>query len=127
MKTSLRLSFRKGDIFAILLVIAMAACAALAFLPGDTANQNSTVQIYRDGRLVRELPLQQDAALQVTGRYANTLSIEDGRVAFVDSSCPGQDCIHSGWISGAGRSIVCLPNRVEIRITGASDVDFAVG
>jgi len=44
-----------------------------------------------------------------------------------ESTCPGNDCVHSGKIHSAGRSIVCLPNRVEIRITGESDVDYVVG
>ncbi|MBQ8917117.1 MAG: NusG domain II-containing protein, partial [Oscillospiraceae bacterium] len=49
------------------------------------------------------------------------------RACIAQSTCPGEDCVHSGWISSPGRSVVCLPNRVEIRITGSSEVDFVVG
>ena len=56
-----------------------------------------------------------------------TVVIRDGRAAILESDCPGGDCIHSGWISQPGRSIVCLPNRVELRIAGQGDVDFVVG
>ena len=49
-------------------------------------------------------------------------------IAITGSDCPGEDCVHSGWIKASGRSIVCLPNKVEIRIVGQSDdVDFVVG
>ena len=32
--------------------------------------------------------------------------------------CPTQDCVHTGWISYTGQTIVCLPNGVEVRLTG---------
>ena len=63
---------------------------------------------------------------EIGGAYINRVEVRDGRIAIVDSDCPGEDCVHSGWISRPGRSIVCLPNRLEIRVTGTSDVDFVV-
>ena len=57
-----------------------------------------------------------------------SLTVKDGAIAFTASSCPGQDCVHSGSIRHTGRSLVCLPNSVEIRvISEESDVDFVVG
>ena len=39
-----------------------------------------------------------------------------------------EDCVGCGWSNATGRSIVCLPNGLEIRIvSGQSDVDFVVG
>jgi len=125
MNTGLRLSFRRGDWLAILLVAALAVCTAAAFVAGG-GEQSGTVQVFRDGRLVRELPLDRDERFAVEGQYRNTVTVEGGRVSITDSDCPGRDCVHSGWISSAGRSVVCLPNRVEVRVTGQSDVDFTV-
>ena len=126
MKTALRLTFRKGDLLAILLVLAMAAGVFAAFATASAPDENRTVQGYQDGRLIRELPLGEDTDLTVDGRYKCLISIENGYVCVSDSDCPGRDCVHSGRIHQPGRSIVCLPNRVEIRISGASDVDFTV-
>ena len=120
------LTFRKGDWGVIVLVILLAVAAGIVFFPRQQDSQNAAVQIYEDGVLTGEYPLSQDRVLELGGEYHNTVTIQDGKVAITDSDCPGQDCVHSGWISGPGRSLVCLPNRVEIRITGSSDVDFAV-
>lgn len=120
------LTFRKGDWGVIVLVILLAVAAGIIFFPRQQDSQNAAVQIYEDGVLTGEYPLSQDRVLELSGEYHNTITIQDGKVAITDSDCPGQDCVHSGWISGPGRSLVCLPNRVEIRITGSSDVDFAV-
>ena len=125
MNTGLRLTFRRGDWLAVALVAALAVCTAAAYAVGGAA-QSGTVQIWQDGRLVRELPLEKDAETVVGGEYTNTVTVAGGRVSISDSDCPGRDCVHSGWISSAGRSVVCLPNRVEVRVTGESDVDFTV-
>ena len=70
--------------------------------------------------------LDSDTEVVIEGEYENVVTVKDGKVAITKSDCPGTDCVHSGWIHESGRSIVCLPNRVELRIEGASEVDFVV-
>ena len=82
--------------------------------------------IYQDGSLIRELSLGTDTEVVIGGDYENVVTIKDGKAAITRSDCPVTDCVHSGWIHEAGRSIVCLPNRVELRIEGVSEVDFVV-
>ena len=48
----------------------------------------------------------------------NKLRIEDGKVRMIDSDCRGSDCVHEGQISKTGETIVCLPNKVVVEITG---------
>ena len=122
-----KLTFRKGDLLAIVFVLVLAAAVALFFAPGRGTAENAMVQIFRDGKLMQELSLESDQSILITGEYENTVVILDGRACIAQSTCPGEDCVHSGWISSPGRSVVCLPNRVEIRITGSSEVDFVVG
>ena len=121
-----RLSFRLGDCIAIALVVALAIGIGLLFLPSSESGEG-VVQIYQNGELLRELSLTAEETVEITGKYANTVEIRDGAVAIVRSTCPGEDCVHSGRISKAGRSLVCLPNGVEIRIAGSPDIDFVVG
>lgn len=121
------LRFRRGDLLAIGLVLALAAILAAALV--IRAAPGATAQVYLDGRLTAELPLDRDGSFQAVGAYTNTVTVRDGAVAVTASDCPGSDCVHSGWISSAGRSIVCLPNRMEIRIVGGSSdgVDIVTG
>ena len=112
MKDLERLTFRKGDAVAIGAVI-LAAIALLIFFLVSAGN----------GEAIREMPLEENGEYLVTGTYENLVEIRDGRAAITRSSCPGEDCVHSGWISQPGRSIVCLPNRVEVRIEGSTADD----
>ena len=121
------LRFRKGDLLAIALVVILAASVAVCFIP-----QNNEIpvqaEIYRDGNLVKTVPLDEETTFAVTGKYSNTITVANGGIAITASDCPGEDCVHSGAIHTSGRSIVCLPNGVEVRVVNAaSDVDFVVG
>ena len=121
-----RLRFQKGDIIAVALVIVLAAAVFACFLPGIN-KEAAYAEIYQNGKLVRTLSLAENQQFTLTGDYSNTISVKDGKVAVTESDCPGGDCINCGWAHSAGRSIVCLPNALEIRIVAEdSDVDFVV-
>ena len=122
---SMRLSFRKGDWIAAALVIVLICVSAVCFWSVD-GTESPIIQIYQNNTLVKECSLDKEETFVIEGAYENTIVIQGGKVAITKSDCPGEDCVHSGWISSMGRSIVCLPNRVEIRITGESEVDFVV-
>ena len=118
MKGSLRLSFRKGDWFAIIGVIALTIVVACFYGSLSSTEGVQMVQIYQDNQLLKEVSLNAEITIPVEGDYRNMIEISEGKVAIIASDCPGADCVHSGSISKVGRSIVCLPNKVEVRIVG---------
>ena len=123
----MKLRFQKWDIFAIAIVVVVAAMVLFLFLP-DGGSPAAYAEIYQDGKLVKTVSLSVDQEFSVTGKYTNTITICDGKIAVTQSDCPGEDCVSCGFTDSAGRSIVCLPNGLEIRvIAGDSDVDFVVG
>lgn len=112
------LRFRRSDgIAAAAVLLCALALAAALFLPGR-GEPAAAVQVYLDGALVWEQPLSRDGSYSPAVPYDMTVVVENGRVRVSESACPGRDCVHMGWISRPGRSIVCLPNRVEVRLTG---------
>ena len=124
----IRLSFCKGDAVVISFVIMLAILIGVVFWMKTGTEQGNIVVVYQEGEKIQELSLDKDTEVLIENDYTNKLIVRDKKVAIVESDCPGMDCVHSGWISGKGRSLVCLPNRVEIRIEGDvdSEVDFIV-
>lgn len=119
--------FKIGDLLAIGAVLLLAVFCFLAFLPRES-DQAVSAQIYRGGQLLMTVSLDKPQQFPVEGDYCNVITVEDGKISITDSDCPGQDCVHSGAIHSPGRSLVCLPNALEIRVvSGQSDVDFVVG
>ena len=119
----MRLTFRKGDFVAAALVLTLAVGLSLALWVRAQAAQNTYAAIYHNGELIREVSLNTDQTLSVSGDYINTVTVHGGQIAITHSTCPGSDCVHSGWVSTAGRAIVCLPNRTEIRLVGTQNTD----
>ena len=124
----IRLSFCKGDVVVISFVIMLAVLIGVVFWMKTGTQEGNVVVIYREGEKIQELPLHVDTEVLIQNDYTNKLIVKDKKVAIEESDCPGMDCVHSGAISGKGRSLVCLPNRVEVRIEGEidSEVDFIV-
>ena len=122
----MRLRFQKGDVAAIAGIALLAVLVFVLFLPKGNSPA-ACAEIYQNGKLVKTVPLAEDQEFTVTGAYTNTVTVRDGKIAVTQSDCPGEDCVRCGWISGTGRSIVCLPNGLELRVVGNTDVDFVVG
>ncbi len=121
-----QLRFQKCDLFAAALVILIALTVLFLFLPGRTTD-NCHAEIYLDGVLLKTVLLTEEQEFMVSGNFTNTITIRDGKIAITKSDCPGGDCMHIGFVGSARRSIVCLPNSVEIRIVPAdADIDFVV-
>lgn len=123
----MRLRFQTGDLAAVALVLLLAAIIFGICLPGGQQSA-SRAELYLNGERIRVIPLDTDGEFTLEGAYTATVTVSGGRIAVTASDCPGEDCVHTGWISAPGRSIVCLPGRLEIRISVTdAEVDFAVG
>ena len=126
MTQEIKTRFGKGDFLAVGIVVVLAVCLLLCYLPaGKTAATHA--EIYLNGKLIKTVALSEDQSFTVADRYTNEITVSGGKIAITHSDCPGNDCVHSGAVSDSGRMIVCLPNALEIRIVSENgDVDFVV-
>ena len=109
------------DALVVLVVLALAATLAVRPFLAARAPQSGalTVVVSADGQELDRLPLAQFG----THTYANngytlTVTAAGGAVSVTQSDCPGQDCLHTGRITRAGQSIVCLPEQVIVTLEG---------
>ncbi len=103
-------------IAALLIVILSVLCAIPTFARDD----GTVLEVYRDGD-VTSLPLKDGEFLIEHGEYSLTLVISGGAVTVTDSNCPDGLCELSPAISRAGETIVCLPAKVILRISGEKE------
>lgn len=72
-----------------------------------------------DGRVVAELPLAGRHRLELPGPLgATVVEIADGRARVLADPGPRQYCVKAGWLSRAGDTALCLPNRTAIAVVG---------
>ena len=116
---------KKADIalFAALVLIGLASLGFL--LTGE--GSGSTVNITVDGEAYGSYPLAVDRVIDVDTEFGhNQITISGGRVWVSETDCSGHDCEHFGKISLAKQSIMCLPHKLIVSISGKSDVDIVL-
>lgn len=117
---------RRADLIltAVLVAAGIAGTVLPALLSGQdgSAGEGSLVlEVTADGEAYGTYPLSADAVIDVKTREGtNQLVIQDGAACMQKASCRNQICVESGWISRAGQSIICLPNRVTAEIRDRS-------
>lgn len=120
--------FKKKDLILIgvMLILCVISYVAIQFF---VKKDGSRVLVKVDGMVKYEHQLNQDTELTVQGYQGgeNHIVIHDGKVSMTDADCPDKLCVNMGKISKTGETIVCLPHRVVVEITGAGDgVDSVV-
>lgn len=58
--------------------------------------------------------------------YPLTVEAEPGRIRIAESSCPGADCVRTGWADRPGAQIICLPNKLIISISGGGNTQIPI-
>ncbi len=116
---------KKNDLI-LIGVILLLGLAVIGYL-NLTKEEGSKVVITMNGEVYDMLYLKENTTYTVKGKDGtyNTFEIKDGYVDMLDASCPDKLCVNHSNIHYNNETIVCLPNKVVLQITGAgeSEVD----
>ncbi len=110
----------KGDKALIVSVIIIAFLVLMGFKAFGFTDDKRYVLIEVDGSLHQKISIGANGPnSKITVPVANgknTVEIDKNRVRMLYADCPDKDCVNQSWISRPGQMIVCLPNRVIIKI-----------
>ena len=122
-KPSPKLKPTPWDALVVAVVIALGIGVALLFYGGKSADHSLRCVVSIAGETVDTIPLSDTAVVRTYQNNGYTLhvSITAQGVCVRESDCPSQDCVHTGTVSRAGQSIVCLPAQVVIHLQGSSN------
>lgn len=108
---------RPGDMVILLLAAGLVGASYALFWGPRTTGETAVISVGHHP--VAEVSLLKDETFPVKGLIGDSiLQVEDGRIRFIDSPCPGRYCIHMGWIDRTGEVAACLPNGVVVEIRG---------
>ncbi|MFO7152444.1 MAG: NusG domain II-containing protein [Bacillota bacterium] len=110
----------RGDKILIATILLLALTIFAGFqIYGFTGGKTYAV-IEINGKQYQKITLGNDGPkmqLNVPGVIGDlVLEVDRDKVRVVSSDCPDKDCIRQGWASRPGQTLVCLPNRVVIKI-----------
>lgn len=118
-----------ADIILISSVLIISALCYLLVIMNQT--EGACVVVTVGNKEYGRYPLNVDKKITISVDYEtktqyNVLVIENGKADITDASCPDGICEDHIPISKNGETIVCLPNKVVIRIEGdGNEVDTA--
>ena len=112
--------FRPADIILAigLIIVGFAMSFFLAFGKDDGAQ----VKVQTAGELYGTYSLDEDQTVTIKqGSHVNEFEIKNGTVRMIHADCHNHDCIQQGAVSRSGETIVCLPNKVVLEVTGGEE------
>nr|WP_296006905.1 NusG domain II-containing protein [uncultured Blautia sp.] len=114
---------KKKDLILICSVLVLAA--AFWLIPravgifGNSKAQKLRITV--SGKEYGVYSLDEDQVIKIGD--TNVCEIKDKKVTMISAECPDQLCIHQGPICLQGETIVCLPNKVVLEVTGMKQTD----
>jgi hypothetical protein len=135
MRRSIETRPNRWDLLVALVVAALAAaCAAGLWFYGGSGSSGALTAVVSAGgtevdRVVLSSLSGEESRSYSNNGYTLTAVFTSGGVRVSASDCPNQDCVKTGTISAAGQSIVCLPARITIQLTGSDSggADVVIG
>ncbi len=113
----------------ILAAVLVAAVAALLIL--GKLGEKGNCAVIRCGDVTETVSLDNNREFTVDGCGETVFEVSDGKIRIKTAVCPDKICSETGYISRAGQSIVCVPEKIVIAISGAESdentADVTVG
>ena len=88
-----------------------------------------TYQLDADREIVIEPPPAKEKNLKAGRKnvpWRNVLKIRSGQASMIEADCPDLICVHHRPISRQGESIVCLPHKVVVEVTGEKSAQSTI-
>ncbi len=110
--------FKKTDLIVILILLVISATVYMTY-NYLAQNKEAKAEIYLESKLMKTVVLStgKDSSFTIPGKENVIFHLyEDGSIAFEQSDCPDQICVHSGKLHIVGQSAACLPNGLILKI-----------
>jgi hypothetical protein len=118
---------KKGDFFILLFIAVIIGASLLGAYLLRISGDVKHVVIEVDRKVLYDIPLQKgmkprEIKVDTGDGGYNIVSIgSDGTVDVTEANCRDQICVQWGVIRNPGETIVCLPHRMTVKITGGKD------
>ena len=106
----------------IILIVAALALAGVLYAVSQISlgGEASALVVTVDGqeRLRRPLAVEDSYEIRQEDGSVNIIAVEDGAVYMKEANCRDGLCIRQGRMKNAAKTIVCLPHKLVIEVTG---------
>lgn len=116
---------KKADI--VLFIVLVIAGIIMAVFSLSGATDGAIVKVSVNGSEYGSYSLAENQTIEIKENgHINKIIIKDGFASMDYSDCKNQICVRDGKISKSNQTLVCLPNKVMVEITGGEEEFDAV-
>jgi len=92
-----------------------------------TKEEGSIAEVYFEDNLVLTIDLNIDSEYTVDGELGDVvLEVKDKKIRVKSENSPRNICSKEGYIGDSSRTLICLPNKVIVKIIGENKIDGVV-
>ena len=110
----------------MIIIAAALLCALALYLVSQISlgAQASTIVVTLDGEEVLRRPLAMENTYEIAqdDGSLNVIAVKDGAVFMQEANCRDGLCIRQGKMKNGAKTIVCLPHKVVVQLTGDAPV-----
>ena len=111
---------RPGDILTLGLGGTICIASAMLFWSNEIPDK---VVIRAGGKIVAELPLDQQQTIDISGPIGiSRIEVDQGRARVASDPGPHQYCVRQGWLDRVGAVAICAPNEVSLTLAGRNTI-----
>ncbi|MCL1823343.1 MAG: NusG domain II-containing protein [Oscillospiraceae bacterium] len=123
----MKLLNKRNIVYTCVIFALFAGCVAAWFFIRNSEVEEAFAVIYKNSEQVQSVDLSSETSeYQISVGSAETginiILIKDGAIGVISADCPDQICVHTGFIKNRIVPVVCLPNKLEIRIVSGDKV-----
>lgn len=109
----------------LLIAVALLAAVGIWFFYSAGAEKGKGVEITVDGESKAFLPIDENDSIRIDAETGyNVITVKNGTVTVTEADCRDQICVEHKKIKKTGETIVCLPHKLVVTITGDEPGDF---
>lgn len=116
---------KQNDVILIIIILLIAGILLLNFKERKIGN---TAKVYYENDLILTIDLNIDSEYDVKGYNGNVhIIVKDKKIKVDEENSPKHLCSKQGFISYSYETIVCLPNKILIKIEDQNEIDTIIG
>lgn len=92
-----------------------------------TNDKGNVAEVYYEDDIILSIDLSIDGEYVVDGELGDVvLEVNDNKIRVKSENSPNNICSKIGYINDSSRSLICLPNKIIVKIVGDDVIDGVV-
>ena len=89
--------------------------------------EGNAIEVYYEDKLILSADLNVNDVYTVDGKLGDVvIGVKDRKVRVLKENSPRNICSREGYISDSSKPLICLPNKIIIKIVDSSEIDGVV-